>query len=91
MKSPFLRAAGMALLPLSLSACMAPAPFVDAHLGEASRDLRTAQVLNPAADRNMQAPTGMAASTAKAGYDQYQKSFKTPDQRNNTFVIGLGR
>jgi len=91
MNRPFLRAAGMGLLPLSLAACMAPAPHTDAILGQSVADMQKAQIINPAADRNMKAPEGMPASTAKLGYEQYQKSFKAPEPRNNTFVIGLGR
>ncbi len=92
MNRPFARAAGVALLPLTLSACMAPAPYTEAHLGQAVSDMQKAQTMNPSADRNTAAPNGMAASTAKLGYEQYQKSFKTPEQRNNNaFVIGVGR
>jgi hypothetical protein len=87
----FLRAAGVALLPLSLAACTAPAPHTERIIGRSLTDMKNAQVLNPGADRNMAAPMGMSASTAKLGYDQYQKSFKAPEKGNNTFVIGLGR
>jgi hypothetical protein len=91
MNHPFARAAGVALLPLTLSACMAPAPYMEAHLGQSVSDMQKAQTLNPSADRNTAVPNGMAASTAKLSYDQYQKSFKAPEQRNNAFVIGVGR
>lgn len=91
MNQHFLRAAGVALLPLSLAACTAPAPHADRILGRSLTDMKTAQVLNPGADRNMAVPAGMPASTAKLGYDQYVKSFKAPEKSNNSFVIGLGR
>ena len=91
MNKDFLRAAGVALFPLSLAACTAPAPYVDAHLGQATLDMRNAQVMNPAASQNAAAPVGMEASTAKMSYEQYQKTFKAPAQRDNSFMIGLGR
>lgn len=91
MNQHFLRAAGVALLPLSLAACSGPAPHTDRILGHSVKDMNNAQVLAPGADRNMAAPTGMAASTAKLGYDHYVKTFKAPEKTNNTFVIGLGR
>lgn len=83
--------AGAVLLPLALAACSAPAPHTDQVLGRALTDIKNAQVIHPGADRNQKAPTGMAANTAKLGYDNYQKSFKAPEKVNNTFVIGLGR
>lgn len=91
MTRPFARAAGVALLPLTLSACMAPAPYLERHLGQSVADMQKAQTLNPSADRNTLAPHGMASSTAKLGYEQYQKSFKAQEQPTNTFVIGVGR
>ena len=91
MNQHFLRAAGVALLPLSLAACSTPAPHTDRILGQSVNDMKHAQFLNPGADRNMTAPAGMPANTAKLGYDQYVKSFKAPEKNNNTFVIGLGR
>lgn len=91
MKRPFLRAAGAALLPLTLAACTAPAPHLERHLGQAATDMRQAQILHPAASRNMAPPLGMDAGAAKAAYDQYLKSFKAPDKNANTFLIGVGR
>lgn len=91
MKNEFLRAAGVALFAQSLAGCTAPAPYVDAHLGQATLDMRNAQVMHPAAGQNTAAPVGMEASTAKVSYEQYQKSFKAPAQRDNNFVIGVGR
>lgn len=91
MQPSFLRAAGAALLPLSLAACSGPAPHTERLLGRSLTDMNHAQILNPGADRSMAVPAGMAASTAKLGYDQYQKSFKAPEKVNNTFVIGVGR
>lgn len=91
MTQHFLRAAGTALLPLTLAACMAPTPYVDRDFGKSLTDMRHAQILNPSADRNMTAPAGIDGAAAKAGYDQYQKSFRTPEKNNNTFLIGVGR
>lgn len=89
MKPAFLHAAGAALL-LGLAGCMAPAPYIDAHLGEAATDMRNAQIMNPGASKNMAAPNGMDGQAAKAAYDRYQKSFKAPEQNANTFTIGVG-
>ncbi len=91
MNHHFLRAAGTALLPLTLAACMAPAPFVDRNIGKVVTDMRNAQVMNPGADRNMAPPLGLDGPAAKAGYDQYVKSFKAPEKNANTFLIGVGR
>lgn len=90
MKPAFLHAAG-ALLLLGLAGCMATTPYVDAHLGEATTDMRNAQIMNPSASRNMAAPNGMDGPAAKAAYDRYQKSFKAPEPNSNTFTIGVGR
>jgi hypothetical protein len=86
----FLRAAGTALLPLTLAACMAPTPFLDRNLGKAATDMRHAQILNPGADRNMTVPNGLDGVAAKSAYDQYEKSFKAPEKNTNTFLIGVG-
>ncbi|HEY0589849.1 MAG TPA: hypothetical protein VGD52_27225 [Pseudoduganella sp.] len=88
MNRNFLRAA---LVPMTLVACMAPTPHVDRNLGMAATDLRTAQVLNPGADRNTKVPGGIDGVAAKSGYDQYQKSFKAPEKNANSFLIGVGR
>lgn len=87
----FLRAAGVALLPLSLAACTAPSPHADKIIGHATTDMRNAQIFNPGADRNLNAPTGMPAATAKLSYDQYVKSFKAPEKTSTSFTIGLGK
>jgi len=91
MNHHFLRAAGTALLPLTLAACMAPTPFVDRNIGKVATDMRNAQIMNPGADRNMAPPLGLDGPAAKAGYDQYVKSFKAPEKNANTFLIGVGR
>lgn len=90
MNPSFLRAAGTALLPLTLAACTAPAPHADKVLGQSLTDMKNAQVINPAADRNMATAAGMPAATAKLGYDQYIKSFKAPEKTSG-FTIGLGK
>ena len=84
MNPSFLRAAGTALLPLTLAACAAPAPHADQVLGRSLTDM------NPGADRNMATASGMPAATAKLGYDQYLKSFKAPEKTSG-FTIGLGK
>lgn len=91
MNHHFLRAAGTALLPLTLAACMAPSPYVDQHLGQAATDIRNAQIMNPSADRNMAPPLGLDGPASKAAYDQYVKSFKAPEKSANSFLIGVGR
>ncbi|WP_342113826.1 hypothetical protein [Pseudoduganella sp. OTU4001] len=83
--------AGSVLLPLALAACSAPAPHTDQVLGHSLTDMKNAQVINPAADRNMATVSGMPASTAKLGYDQYTKSFKAPEKNTGGFTLGLGK
>ncbi len=80
-----------ALLPLTLAACMAPAPYVERNLGHAATDIRNAQIMNPAAERNMAGPLGLDGPASKAAYDQYVKSFKAPEKNANSFLIGVGR
>lgn len=91
MTHSLLRIAGIALLPLTLASCMAPAPHVDRDLGKSMTDMRHAQYINPGADRNMTVPAGLDATAAKSGYDQYEKSFKAPEKNSNTFLIGVGK
>jgi hypothetical protein len=80
-----------ALLPLTLAACMAPAPYAERNLGHAVTDMRNAQIMNPAAERNMAGPLGLDGPASKAAYDQYVKSFKAPEKNANSFLIGVGR
>lgn len=91
MNHSLLRMASIALLPLTLAACLAPAPYVDRDLGKTMTDMRHAQYINPGADRNMAVPAGMDATAAKSAYDQYQKSFKAPEKNGSTFLIGVGK
>jgi hypothetical protein len=91
MKPAFLHTAGVVLLPLALGGCMATTPNIDAHLGEATTDMRNAQIMNPGASRNMAVPSGLDGAAAKAGYDRYQKSFKAPEKTTNSFTIGVSQ
>lgn len=91
MKPAFLRAGGAVLMVLGLASCMAPAPWVDAHLGEAVTDMRNAQVLNPTAGQRTTVPAGIDGNAARDAYENYQKSFKAPEKNNNSFSIGVGR
>lgn len=91
MKHALLRIAAIALLPLGLASCLAPAPYVDRDLGKTATDMRHAQYINPGADRNMTVPAGLDATAAKSGYDQYEKSFKAPDKNTANFTIGVGK
>jgi hypothetical protein len=91
MKHALLRIAAIALLPLGLASCLAPAPYVDRDLGKSMTDMRHAQYINPGADRNMTVPNGLDATAAKSGYDQYEKSFKAPEKNSTSFTIGVGK
>jgi hypothetical protein len=52
--------------------------------------LKAQQTLNPQAALNTNPVSGIDGRSAASGYDQYQKSYKTPEPLPNAFTIGVG-
>lgn len=82
------RVAGAAASAALLGAC-AQTPYLDSQFGASQRLTRAQQMLNPQAGRNTAPVLGMDGAAAKSAYDNYQRSFATPDQQTS-FTIGSG-
>jgi len=91
MKNQLLRDALLFSAAAALMACTSPTPRLDAHFGESVADMQKMQILNPGAERNAAVPAGIDGKAAASGYEQYQKSFKAPEPKNNIFTIGVSR
>ena len=61
-----------------LTACASTTPVVDASFGNAVRQARTAQTLNPDASANRDPVLGIDGKAGAAAQERYQESFKTP-------------
>jgi hypothetical protein len=79
-----------ALAAASLSAC-ALSPRVDQQFGSSVRLALAQQTLNPQARNNRTPVTGLDAQAAKSIYDNYQRSYATPEQQQNSFSIGVSK
>jgi hypothetical protein len=77
-----------AILLLAVAGCVSTSP-VDRHFGEAVNMMKAQQTLNPTAALNADPVRGIDGQAAKSAYDQYQKSFKTPEPQPNAFTIGV--
>jgi len=82
------RMAGTAASAALLGGC-AQTPYLDSQFGASLRQVRAQQTLNPDAARNTAPVLGMDGAAAKSAYDNYQRSFATPDQQTS-FTIGSG-
>lgn len=75
-----------------LAACSALSPVetreLDARFGDAVRQARAQQTLNPEAGRNTDPVSGIDGVAAQNTIDEYQKSFKEPPRTFN--VLGIG-
>jgi hypothetical protein len=81
---------GTITLLCSLAACSTPPPTeLDRNFGQAVRNARVAQTLNPSATGRAHPPPTSGA-IAKASMDRYQKSFETPPPPVNVLNIGVG-
>jgi hypothetical protein len=79
-------AAGLALL---LAGCGTTAtPGYDARFGDAVRQAKALQTLDPEAGRNADPVTGIDGQAGKSAIDRYQESFRTPPQTFDVFNIG---
>jgi hypothetical protein len=79
-------ATGAALL---LGACATNTPYLDSQFGQANRMMQAQQTINPQGLAGNPS-TGVDGKAAKSGYDQYEKSFRSPEPQTQAFTIGLG-
>ena len=78
--------AGLAVL---LAGCGTTAtPEYDARFGDAVRQAKALQTLDPEAGRNTDPVTGIDGQAGKSAIDRYQESFRTPPQTFDVFNIG---
>ena len=75
---------------VALTGCVSPTPMLDAQFGQSVSLIKAQQTLNPSASRNTNPVNGLDGVAAKSAYDNYQKSFKTPEPPSNAFTIGIG-
>ena len=72
-----------------LGGCVASGtPNYDARFGEAVRQARALQTLNPDAGRERDPVAGIDGQARKAAIDRDQESFRTPPR--NIEVLGIG-
>ena len=71
-----------------LAACSTTTPQLDAVFGQAVREARTAQTLNPKASENTDPVLGIDGKAGAAAQQRYQESFQTPPETFNIINIG---
>ena len=82
------------LLSAALAACNAPLPVSDQHtvadpaFGNAVRQARAQQTLNPQASRNNDPVAGIDGQSARSAIESYGKGFREPARTFN--VLGIG-
>jgi hypothetical protein len=69
-----------------LAGCVTKTPDLDRTFGDAVREARMAQTLNPDASKNTDPVLGIDGRAAREGYLQYQDSFKEPVQAPDVSV-----
>ncbi len=80
---------GVALLGACAELHIIPASAeLDARFGQATRQARAVQTLNPDASRNLEPPMGIDAVAAQHAIGVYQDSFKAPPTTFNVLNIG---
>ena len=84
------RAIALAPVVAALGGCMSSSPIWDAHFGEAARAVSQAQIIDPQAAERNPSKQGVDGSAAVSAMHRYEKSFDTPPQVANPFVIGIG-
>lgn len=79
----------LSLASLLLAACAVPAaPRYDAQFGNAVREARLRQTLNPDAGASAGALTGMDGAAAREAQVRYRDSYKAPPPVVNVINIG---
>ena len=95
-KRPMTTGALLALVALTLTACNAPLPRAeqspnpDPSFGNAVRQARAQQTLNPQASRNNDPVAGIDGQSARSAIENYGKGFKEPSRSFNVLGIGNG-
>lgn len=86
--SPIRTALGLGAV-LALAGCASSSPVLDAKFGNAVREARTAQTLNPKASaENTQPALGIDGKVANEAQRRYVDSFKTPPRTFEVINIG---
>lgn len=80
--------AGLSLSAGLLSACGTTTPQLDAVFGQAVREARAAQTLNPKASENTDPVLGIDGKAGAAAQQRYQDSFRTPPKTFEIINIG---
>ena len=76
-----------------LAGCVSTTPELDLRQGEALRNLRAQQTLDPqATERNTSPVVGVDGKAARGAMENYRDSFRTPpaEGRSPQTVIGIG-
>jgi hypothetical protein len=89
MESKHFRSASL-VLSLAMAACTSTTPNLDQHFGEGVNLTKFQQMIDPQASRNRDPVHGIDARAAKSAYDEYQKSYRTPEPQSTSFTIGIG-
>lgn len=71
-----------------LTACASTTPVLDANFGNAVRQARTSQTLNPNASANRDPVLGIDGQAGAAAQERYQESFKAPPKTFEIINIG---
>ena len=71
-----------------LAGCVSTTPVMDSKFGDAVRQARTAQTLNPNASANRNPVLGIDGKAGAAAQERYQESFKTPPKTFDILNIG---
>jgi hypothetical protein len=71
-----------------LTACAGTTPVLDANFGNAVRQARAAQTLNPDASANRDPVLGIDGQAGAAAQDRYQETFKAPPKTFEIINIG---
>ena len=71
-----------------LAGCASTTPVLDANFGDAVRQARKAQTLNPNASANRDPVLGIDGQAGAAAQGRYQESFKAPPKTFEIINIG---
>jgi hypothetical protein len=89
LRSPRLASAVLALCCTALlAACASTSPTMDAKFGDAVRQARLQQTLNPNASANRNPVLGIDGRAGASAQDRYQESFRTPPRTFEIINIG---
>ncbi len=72
----------------ALAGCASSTPDYDARFGQAVRQLRQAQVIDPQAGENTDTVRGLDGNAAREAMQRYRNSFREPPPVVNVINIG---